>query len=267
MIQTTINGLRQYALAINVRSFLNGNPDLKPVKKEKRMTKTTQLGLMGAVLFCSTALAVAQTVHITEIRIDQIGGDVNEYFELAGDAGESLEGVTYLVIGDTGAGNPANSGIIEFFIDLSGHSINGSGRFLVAEDTFNIPDAPAPDLLLDSGSNELNFENSDNVTHLLVTGFTGELLQDLDLDDNGTLDITPWASELDRIALVEEENPAADTEWHYGPPSVGPEGNFVPGQVYLCSPAIATVCEPSGSVVVSTPTGVGTCTYLTSPSW
>ena len=35
--------------------------------------------------------------------------------------------------------------------------------------------------------------------------------------------------ELDRIALVEEENPAAGTECHYGPPSVGPDGTFVPG--------------------------------------
>ena len=247
MIRMAINALTRYAPAIDVCAFLNRNLVLRPAKKEKRMTKTMHISLLSTLLFCSTALVGAQTVHITEIRIDHIGADINEYFELAGTPGESLNGLTYLVIGD-GAGG--NDGVIEFFIDLSEHSINDSGRFVVAEDQFDIAGAPAPDLLLDSKTNELNFENSDNVTHMLVTGFTGELLQDLDLDDNGTLDIEPWAGVLDLIAIIEEENPPINTEYHYGPPTVGPDGPFVPGHVYLC--------EPSGIWLIGTFDPVGT---------
>ncbi|MEO1574838.1 MAG: endonuclease/exonuclease/phosphatase family protein, partial [Pseudomonadota bacterium] len=80
----------------------------------------------------------------------------------------------------------------------------------------------------------INFENSDNVTHLLVSGFSGTVGQDLDTNDDGVLDITPWAAELDRIALIEEDNPPSSTEFHYGPPTVGPDGFFVPGFVKRC---------------------------------
>ena len=185
------------------------------------MIKTIQLGLLGAVLCCSTALVGAQTVHITEIRIDHPGGDINEYFELAGDPGLTLSGLTYLVIGD-GVGG---SGVIEAVVDLSGSSIPGDGYFLAAED--NDTFGAAADLIA-----TLNFENSHNVTHLLVANFTGSDADDLDTNDDGVLDVTPWASILDLIALVEEENPPVGTEYHYGPPSIGPDGAFVPGHVF-----------------------------------
>ena len=38
----------------------------------------------------------------------------------------------------------------------------------------------------------ISFENSENVTYLLVNGFTGVLGDDLDTNDDGTLDATPW---------------------------------------------------------------------------
>jgi hypothetical protein len=90
---------------------------------------------------------------------------------------------------------------------------------------------------LDLGGDGLAFENSDNVTHLLVGGFIGYDGQDLDADDNGTLDATPWALELDRIALVEnDETPPSGTEHHYGPPQIGPDvttsGSYVPNHAY-----------------------------------
>jgi predicted extracellular nuclease len=161
-------------------------------------------------------------VDISEIRIDQPSTDNDEYFELVGAPGTSLDGLTYLVIGDgTGA-----SGVIESVTDLSGQSIPGSGFFVAAEGSFTLG---AADLTA-----SLNFENSDNVTHLLVAGFSGANGDDLDTNDDGALDATPWTDLLDLIALVEEENPPASTEYHYGPPSVGPDGSFVPGHAYLC---------------------------------
>ena len=164
-------------------------------------------------------------VRINEIRIEQPGADEDEYFELFSTVGgESLDDFTYLVIGD-GAGE---GGVIEAVVDLSGRSFAlGSRHFLVAEDTFSLfgakPDWTAP----------LNFENADNVTHLLVRGFAGWIGQDLDADDDGTLDAVPWESVVDGVSLT--------ASLDFGDPiyaaslgleSVGPNGNFVPAHVF-----------------------------------
>lgn len=163
----------------------------------------------------------SDAITLSEIRIDQPGADVDELAELAGPAGAAIENLTYLVIGDGTGG----SGVLEVVIDLSGNSFNADGFFTIAEAGLT---TGAPDLVTD-----LNFENSDNVTHLIVADFTGANGDDLDTDDDGTLDATPWSEIIDLIALVEQD-PAVDTEQHYGPPSVGPDGTFVPGHVYVC---------------------------------
>ncbi len=130
---------------------------------KRRMIEVTILGCAGVVLF-TTAPAAAQgapDVVINEIRIDQGGSDNDEYFELKGGSGTSLDGLTYLVIGDGTVG----SGVVEAVVDLTGSVISGGNFFVAAEATFSLATA---DL-----TTSLNFENSDNVTHLLVYGFTG----------------------------------------------------------------------------------------------
>lgn len=180
--------------------------------------------LGAAAVLCIAGSAMAGSgITINEIRTDQTGADNDEYFELAGPAGASLNDLTYLVIGDgTGV-----SGIIEAIVPLSGSSIPADGFFLVTESTFTLG---AADLVV--GTTGLNFENSDNVTHLLVSGFTGANAQDLDTNDDGVLDIMPWSTMLDSIAMVlDGGNPPTLSEWYYGP-TVGPDGAFVPGHVY-----------------------------------
>ncbi|MEO1649347.1 MAG: choice-of-anchor I family protein [Pseudomonadota bacterium] len=159
----------------------------------------------------------AVPVAINELRIDQSGDDNDEFFELSGAPNGSLEGLTYLVIGD-GAGG---SGTIEAVVDLSGQSLDANGFFLAAEGTFS---QGMPDLVAD-----LNFENSDNVTHLLVSGFTGANGDDLDTDDDGTPDVAPWTAVFDSVALVED---LENGDLIYSDTQVGPDGNFVPAHVY-----------------------------------
>lgn len=190
--------------------------------KRKLLTFLLLFGLLLPGFVPIQATRAAPDLVINEIRIDQPGDDNDEYFELAGGANESLNGLTYLVIGDGTGG----SGVIEAVVDLTGNSIPTGGFFVAAESTFTLGTA---DLVTN-----LNFENSDNVTHLLVRDFSGANGDDLDTDDDGVLDSTPWTELVDLIALVEEENPPGSTEFHYGPPSVGPDGSFVPGQVFLC---------------------------------
>jgi hypothetical protein len=167
-------------------------------------------------------------VIINEIRIDQPAADDSEYFELKGAPGTPLGTLTYVVIGDgSGVGD---SGVIEAAVSLAAQAMPLDGLFVAAESTFDtVQFGNVVDL-----TTTFSFENGDNVTHLLVDGFTGTVGQDLDTNDDCVLDVTPWTAVIDKIALILEDNPPVTTECHYGPPTVGPDGAFVPAHVYRC---------------------------------
>jgi len=218
-----------------------------------KIFRTTSYGLILFALLMSmsgisSALAAPDlqgTVKINEIRIDQPSTDIDEYFELAGPAGTSLDGLTYLVIGDGSGG----SGVIEAVVDLTGYAIPGSGYFVAAESTFTLGTA---DL-----TTNLNFENSDNVTHLLVSGFTGSNGEDLDTNDDGTLDSEPWTAVLDSVALIAS---VGSGDLVYSATTVGPDGSYVPGQVYRCGGGWEIGdFDPTGGT--DTPGGANPCTY------
>ncbi|MEL6712337.1 MAG: hypothetical protein AAFP86_01105, partial [Planctomycetota bacterium] len=137
-------------------------------------------------------------------------------------------GLTYVVIGD-GAGGLG--GTVEAAVDLTGFAIAADGLFLAAESSLTQGTADA--------TLTLPFENGDNVTHLLVSDFTGAVADDLDTDDDGTLDSMPWTAILDGFALFEETAfPPTGTEIAYAnlmnTVAVGPDGNFVPAHVFRC---------------------------------
>jgi predicted extracellular nuclease len=192
--------------------------------KRRTLRTASLLALLLALVLPAQTVVDADgpaPVAISEIRIDQPSSDYDEYLELTGQAGTSLDGLTYLVIGD---GYPTWSGVVEAVIDLSGQAIPDSGYFVAAEESFALGTA---DL-----TTYLNFENSDNVTHLLVNGFTGTNGQDLDTDDDGVLDTTPWSQVVDCVALVET---VGSGDRIYCATSVGPDGRYVPGHVFQCS--------------------------------
>ena len=166
---------------------------------------------------------------LNEIRIDQPGPDNDEFIELAGFP-QSLDGMWLITIGD----GAAASGVVESIVDLTGSSIGASGYFVVAESSFSLGTA---DLTA-----TLGFENSDNVTHLLVTDYddvTAPLQTDLDTDDDGILDLEPWTSVIDCIAMLENAiDPATGQtsggDLVYCANTVGPDGTFVPGHAERC---------------------------------
>ncbi len=162
---------------------------------------------------------------LSEFRLDQPGADNDEYIELAGNPGASLDGVFFISIGDGDGG----SGVAECVIDLTGYSIGASGFFVMAEDSFSLG---TPDLVfLDS---ELNLENGDNVTYLLVRDCTAVRNDDLDADDDGVLDSPlPWSEELDSLAIIET---FGSGELVYSDTTIGPNGSFVPAHGYRCTP-------------------------------
>jgi hypothetical protein len=178
-------------------------------------------------LFASASNAAV----INEIRVDQPGTDNDEYFELFGTAGESLAGWFFLVIGDGAAA--LGSGVVESVTDLSAFSINSNGYFLAGETTFTLgtPDATF-------GASGLNFESSDNLTYLLVNGFSGLSGQDLDTNDDGFFDITPWTSVGDSVATI---NPAqSPSELVYSSSVVGPDGAFHPGHIFRAGDGVGS---------------------------
>ncbi len=163
-------------------------------------------------------------VAINEVRIDQPSGDDDEYVELFGEASTPLDGLTYVVLGDGSGG----SGTVEAVIDLSGQAIPSNGYFLMAEDSFALGSA--------NYTTTLNFENGDNVTHLLVMGFSGSLNDDLDTDEDGVLDVIPWLTIVDAVGLVDTTDVPNSGDWYYGASlgftDVGPDGTFVPAHVF-----------------------------------
>jgi hypothetical protein len=164
-------------------------------------------------------------IELNEIRIDQPSTDIDEYFELIGPAGMTLNGLTYLVIGDGTGG----SGVIEAVIELTGNGMPSSGFFVAAENTFTLGSADLTASLI--------FENSDNVTHMIVSDFIGSRGDDLDTDDDGILDVTPWSEIVDCVSLIET---VGSGDMVYCSETVGPDGSFVPAHVYHC---------PSGWVI------------------
>jgi len=175
---------------------------------------------------------VKGVVAFSEIRIDHTGTDTDEWVELVGAPGTSLNDITLIVIGD--GASTALSGVIEAVVSLAGKTIPADGHFAMSESTFTQGIA-AIDYVL-PGANPLNFENSDNVTFMLVRNFSGVDAADLDSDDNGVFNtVVPWTEVVDTIALIKTTTvPPTGTEWYYGPNTIGPDGAFVPGHIWRC---------------------------------
>ncbi len=164
-------------------------------------------GLAGAGGGFGGAFTGGVPFRLTEIRVDQQGTDSDEYFEISGTPGASLAGCWFIAIGD-GASDPA--GVVEMAINLGTWALGANGCLVAHEATFGTvafngrtlqvhPDAA--NVTVGTGDS-LNFENSDSVTYLLVSGFAGTVGADLDTDNDGVLDLTPWTTVIDSVAFV-----------------------------------------------------------------
>jgi hypothetical protein len=218
------------------------------MKKRTLSLFAGMLGMASASLF---------GVQINEVRIDEPGGtDSNEFIELKGDPGTSLDGYWYLVLGDhtsfgsdDGQNVPDKGGaVVEFAISLDGYTIPDDGLFLITTTDMQIEVFGLAITDVDMVLTTMNFENSDNVTHLLVKGYTGievtdfadqydDLAVDIDDDDDGVPNTTlPWTELVDAIGIVEVPNDASPEEYVYGTSlggdDIGPDGSFTPGMIY-----------------------------------
>ena len=182
-----------------------------------------------ALLLASAAMAVIPPPKLSEIRADSLPPLANvEYIELMGVAGTALDGYSVVVIGDEGSEQgPAlgNSGVVESAVSLAKRAIPADRAFLIHSSGL-LP--PLPDLVADC-----RLEDNDNLTVLLVRDCTALPGDDLDLDDDGTLDIAPWSEVVDGVSLVWWQ-PGVSSEWTYAPAQAGPNGGIFIFQARRC---------------------------------
>ncbi len=190
-----------------------------------------------------TATCAFSTLQLNEIHIDMPGSDDNEYFEITGDPGESLDGVWYVVLGDHSGQDPnpptKGSGTIEFATSLDGLAIPDTGFFLGTEFGFNLAATPTAQFF------DLIFENNDSTTHLIVRGYTGPRVEvqaeqegdlgvTIDLDNDGVVDVDPlpWAEVIDAVAVTEPDGDEPPYGLALGGTDVPPNGTFTAAHVY-----------------------------------
>ena len=113
---------------------------------------------------------------VSEVVSDHVGSDTAEYLELFGEPETDYSGSSLLVLeGDSGE----NPGQVDR-VYVAGVT-NTAGFWHTGLLTDEIEDG--------------------SLTVALVTGFTGTVGDDLDTNDDGTLDATPWATLDDTVAL------------------------------------------------------------------
>jgi hypothetical protein len=173
--------------------------------------------------------AAPPNVQINELGISDTGIDA-EFFELFGASGTSLDN-TYLIgiHANDSTGDPDRTGKVQFVLDLSANTIQADGFF-----TGSSPQADATyTFTSDYAFADETFDNA-STTYALVYNPAGILLaagDDLDTNDDGTLDIVPWTDVVDTVAQTED----LGTEiFYFGAPVVGPDESFLPAGAYRC---------------------------------
>jgi endonuclease I len=128
-----------------------------------------------AALACLAVPALAQGPALDEIVTDHIGADTLEMIEVWSQA--ATTGYTVLVVDSDSGGNPG--AILRTF---AVGAVNGSHIWKTAA----LPTDTLPNV---------------SASYLLVQGFSGSLGADLDANDDGALDSTPWTLNKDSVAL------------------------------------------------------------------
>ncbi len=165
-------------------------------------------------------------VFVNEIQVSTTSDDW-EFFELQGEPAADLSDLTLVGI-ESDAGTSA--GTIDVVITLSGQSIPSDGFWLGISPAGEAAYGVTGEMSIGNNS----FENG-TATYFLVSGFIGGQGDDLDTNDDGSLDSEPWGTVLDAINI---RDPGAG-DYDYGAPSVGPDGSYLPSGTFRCPDAPA----------------------------
>lgn len=141
--------------------------------------------VLSSIAFLTAATVATSQVWISEVLINAPNGpdDNREFFEVQGPPNFGLNGWYFLAID----GDGGNAGVVDQVIDLTGLSTGANGLLLVMDP--NIVLFPTPDPLTSIFITAFtpDIENGTN-TFVLGYGTPPQVGDDLDLDNDGTLD-------------------------------------------------------------------------------
>ena len=198
----------------------------------KKVTSLVAVGLLTA--------ASANAVTINEAVMNDISTDSHEFVELCGSPGESLTGLTLVLIEGEGA---TAKGTIDRAIALTG-PIPADGYWVVGDAAVAPDQAQAVDWIENGGQ-----------TILIVQGFSSSVGTDIDVNNDGIAD-GPIGTIIDGVGV---RLPSDGDAVYYSAPALGPDtgdtgtANFdVAGVVRCvdCTGAWGMIClngtEPTG---------------------
>ncbi len=151
--------------------------------------------------------SVPAAVLLNEIYANPPGFDDNrEFIEIRSIAGGviSLSGVSLVEIN----GDPLAMGVISNTRSLFGAATGNNGLLLLGQD-YTVFGHPWGGLVsLDTTLWDFNATlGNNNLTVMLVENFTGLSGQDLDINDDGVLDVTPWTAVDDSVGWLDPSVP------------------------------------------------------------
>jgi MYXO-CTERM domain-containing protein len=165
------------------------------------MRARSMFGILAVVGLASAANA---QIVLNEIYVNPGGtDDAREYVEICGPAGSTISNLWLIEIEGDGTG----AGVIDSVRNLSGLSFGSSGLLMLGEGyETSVPWGVV------AGTNYYNLNRgtpstleNGSITFLLVSDFTGAVSNDLDTDNNGTFESTPWSSIVDGIGWAEND--------------------------------------------------------------
>ncbi len=158
---------------------------------------------LTGLLAIGLSTASHAAIMLNEIFVNPPGSDNGqEFIELKSTTGgvESMAGLTLLII----EGDGSSPGLIDQALPLSSFSTGTNGLFLWRDASSVISPAPHVDTTLNVADFSPDIENGSN-TFLIVSGFTGMVGSDIDVDNNGLVDATFWTSVIDGLGFIEND--------------------------------------------------------------
>ncbi len=155
------------------------------------------LSLVLCLLFIMTTSA--QTIRAVYFDPENGIDDGREYVEILHTPGTALTDIWLLAIDGDGTA----AGEIDVALNLSAYTTGSNGLLLIRDASTTLEPAPASATTVVINNFTPDLENG-TTSYFLVTNFTGSVGQDLDANDDGTLNTTlPWTTALFGIAQAD----------------------------------------------------------------
>lgn len=171
--------------------------------------------LMVSTVLASLALAstAVSAPFISELMFNPPSTDNGqEFIEIGSTTGgvEALTGLTLLEI----EGDNTGAGVINSVINLGSFSTGANGILLIRDSATTLLPAPTggPTVIINDFTPDLQ---NGTTTFMLVTGFTGSVGNDIDTNNDGSIDSTPWTTIVDAVGILESGDTLGSTGFLY----------------------------------------------------